>query len=158
MLAKTFALCYTEYDLSEWMEYIVPSLKNLIQGAILMRVLRQISLIFLICVLCEGLASLLPFPFPGSVLSMIVLFFLFALKWIEPEDMKETSGLLLGNMMLVFVPSFVSIMNYFDVLRHIAVQFIFIIIVSTVVTFLVGGAVVSLVCRMQDRYRAKKEG
>lgn len=123
-----------------------------------MRVLRQISLIFLICVLCEGIASLLPFPFPGSVLSMIVLFLLFALKWVKPDDIKETSGLLLGNMMLVFVPSFVSIMNYFDVLKHIAVQFIFIIVVSTMVTFLVGGAVVSLVCRLQERYRAKREG
>ena len=121
-----------------------------------MRVLRQISLIFLICLLCEGVASLLPFPFPGSVLSMLVLFLLFALKILKPEHIKETSGLLLGNMMLVFLPSFVSIMNYFDVLKHIAVQFIVIIVVSTMVTFLVGGAVVSLVCRLQDRIRCGK--
>lgn len=123
-----------------------------------MRVLRQVSLIFLICIICEGIASVLPFPFPGSVLSMIVLFILFALKWIKPDDVKETSDLLLGNMMLVFVPSFVSIMNYFDVLKHIAVQFILIIVVSTIVTFLVGGAVVSLVSKLQERYRARKEG
>ena len=122
-----------------------------------MRVLRQISLIFLICLICEGIASLLPFPFPGSVLSMIVLFLLFALKILKPEQIKETSGLLLGNMMLVFVPSFVSIMNYFNVLKYIAVQFIVIIVVSTMVTFLVGGAVVSLVCRLQDGVRSRKE-
>lgn len=122
-----------------------------------MRILRQVSLIFMICLLCEGVASLLPFPFPGSVLSMIVLFLLFALKVLKPDDIKETSGLLLGNMMLVFVPSFVSIMNYFDVLKHIAVQFILIIVVSTMVTFLVGGAVVSLVSRLQERFRARKE-
>ena len=122
-----------------------------------MRVLRQVSLIFLICIICEGIASILPFPFPGSVLSMIVLFILFALKWLKPDDVKETSNLLLGNMMLVFVPSFVSIMNYFDVLKYIAVQFIVIIIVSTVVTFLVGGTVVSLVSKLQDRLRARKE-
>lgn len=122
-----------------------------------MRVLRQISLIFLICLLCEWVASLLPFPFPGSVLSMLVLFLLFALKWLKPDDIKETSGLLLGNMMLVFLPSFVSIMNYFDVLKHIAVQFILIVVVSTMVTFLVGGAVVSLVSRLQDRIRSGKK-
>lgn len=121
-----------------------------------MRVLRQVSLIFLICVVCEGIASVLPFPFPGSVLSMIVLFLLFALKWVKPDDVKETSNLLLGNMMLVFVPSFVSIMNYFDVLKYVAVQFILIIVISTIVTFLVGGAVVSLVTRLQERCRARK--
>ena len=122
-----------------------------------MRVLRQISLIFLICLLCEWVASLLPFPFPGSVLSMVVLFLLFALKWIKPDDIKETSGLLLGNMMLVFLPSFVSLMNYFDVLKHIVVQFIFIVVVSTMVTFLVGGAVVTLVSRLQERIRNGKK-
>ena len=122
-----------------------------------MRVLRQGSLIFLICIICEWIASILPFPFPGNVLSMLVLFVLFALKWLKPDDVKETSSLLLGNMMLVFVPSFVSIMNYFDVLKYIAVQFIVIIIVSTVVTFLVGGTVVSLVSKLQDRLRARKE-
>lgn len=127
------------------------------KGWFTMRVLRQISLIFLICLLCEWVASLLPFPFPGSVLSMIVLFLLFALKWIKPDDIKETSGLLLGNMMLVFLPSFVSIMNYFDVLKHIAVQFILIIVVSTMVTFLVGGTVVSLVSKLQDRIRSRKK-
>ena len=127
------------------------------KGWIVMRVLRQISLIFLICLLCEWVASLLPFPFPGSVLSMLVLFLLFALKWLKPDDIKETSGLLLGNMMLVFLPSFVSIMNYFDVLKHIAVQFILIVVVSTMVTFLVGGAVVSLVSRLQDRIRSGKK-
>lgn len=121
-----------------------------------MRVLRQVALIFLICVVCEGISSLLPFPFPGSVLSMIVLFILFALKWVKPDDVKETSGLLLSNMMLVFVPSFVSIMNYFDVLKYVAVQFLLVILISTIVTFLVGGAVVSLVTRLQERIRAKK--
>lgn len=122
-----------------------------------MRVLRQAALIFLICVVCEGIASILPFPFPGSVLSMIVLFLLFALKWIKTDDVKETSGLLLGNMMLVFVPSFVSIMNYFNILKYVAVQFILIIVISTVVTFLVGGAVVSLITRLQERHQMKKE-
>lgn len=121
-----------------------------------MRVLRQVALIFLICVVCEGISSLLPFPFPGSVLSMIVLFLLFALKWVKPEDIKETSSLLLSNMMLVFVPSFVSIMNYFDVLKYVAVQFLLVIVISTIVTFLVGGAVVSGVTRLQERLRARK--
>jgi putative effector of murein hydrolase LrgA (UPF0299 family) len=37
------------------------------------------------------------------------------------------------------------------------VQFIVIIVVSTMVTFLVGGAVVSLVCRLQNRIRSRKE-
>ena len=71
--------------------------------------------------------------------------------------MKESAGLLLGNMMLVFLPSFVSIMNYFDVLKPLAVQFILIIVISTVITFLVGGAVVSLVFKLQEGRRVGEE-
>ena len=124
-----------------------------------MRVLRQVALIFVICVICEGISAILPFPFPGSVLSMIVLLVLFFLKWIKLDDIKETSQLLLSNMMLVFVPSFVSIMNYFDVLKSIAVQFILIIGISTIVTFLVAGSVVTLVSKLQDRLSStRKEG
>lgn len=124
-----------------------------------MRVLRQVALIFVICVICEGISAILPFPFPGSVLSMIVLLALLFLKRIKLDDIKETSQLLLNNMMLVFVPSFVSIMNYFDVLKSIAVQFLLIIVISTIVTFLVAGSVVTLVSKLQDRLSsARKEG
>lgn len=115
-----------------------------------MRVLRQTAILFLICVLCEGISVLLPFPFPGSVLSMLVLLALFFTKRLKLSDLRETSSLLLGNMMLVFVPSFVSVMNYFHILKSILVQFLVIILVSTVLTFWVGSAVVALVFRLQS--------
>lgn len=122
-----------------------------------MRILRQVSVLFLICLVCEGIAALLPVPIPGSVLSMVVLFALFALKILKPADLKETSALLLGNMMLVFLPSLVSILNYVDVLQSILWRFVLVIVVSTAVTFLVGGGVVTLVSRLMAR-REGKEG
>lgn len=121
-----------------------------------MRVLRQTAILFLICLLCEGISVLLPFPFPGSVLSMLVLLVLFFTKRLKLSDLQETSGLLLGNMMLVFVPSFVSVMNYFDLLKSILVQFIVIILVSTLLTFWVGSTVVALVFRLQNCRRNER--
>ncbi len=118
-----------------------------------MRILRQAAILFAVCVVCEGISALLPFPFPGSVLSMVALFLIFASKRLKLSDLQETSGLLLNNMMLVFVPPFVSVVNYLDVLKSIAVQFLVIIAVSTVLTFLVASAVVSLVFRLQSRFR-----
>lgn len=123
-----------------------------------MKILRQVAIIFAICVICEGISALLPFPIPGSVLSMLVLLALFFTRRLKLSDVKETSDLLLGNMMLVFVPSFVSIINYLDVLRPVALQFLTIIIVSTVITFLTGGLVVTLVFRLQNRAGSRKKG
>jgi len=119
-----------------------------------MRILRQVGLILLICVVCEGISAVLPFPFPGSVLSMLVMLLLFCTKVLKPEQIKETSNFLLGHMMLVFLPAFVSIINYFDLLKTIWLKFALIVVISTVVTFFVAGSVVTLV----NRLTAKKEG
>lgn len=123
-----------------------------------MRILRQVAIIFAICVVSEGISALFPFPFPGSVLSMIIMLVLFFTKALKLSDVKETSDLLLNNMTLVFVPPFISVINYLDLLQSIAVQFLVIIFVSTVLTFLVGSAVVTLVFRLQNRVQARKEG
>ena len=119
-----------------------------------MRILRQVGLILLICVVCEGVSAVLPFPFPGSVLSMLVMLLLFCTGVLKPKHVQETSNFLLGHMMLVFLPSFVSIMNYFDLLKTIWLKFALIVVISTVVTFFVAGGVVSLVSRLT----AGKEG
>ena len=123
-----------------------------------MRLLRQVAVIFGICVVCEGVAALFPFPFPGSVLSMLVMLVLFFTRAIKLSDIRETSDLLLNNMMLVFVPPFISVINYLDLLRSIALQFLIIIFLSTVLTFLVGSTVVTLVFRLQNRIQARREG
>ena len=113
-----------------------------------MRILRQVGLILLICVICEGISSVLPFPFPGSVLSMLVMLLLFCVGVVKPEKIKESSDFMLSHMMIVFLPALVSIMNYFDLIKAIWVKFILIIVISTVVTFFVAGGVVSLVSKL----------
>ena len=120
-----------------------------------MRILRQAAILFSVCVACEGLSALFPFPFPGSVLSMLVMLVLLFSKCLKLSDIQETSSLLLNNMMLVFVPPFVSVMNYLDVLKSIALQFLVIIAVSTVLTFWVASSVVRLVFFLQSRGRRK---
>jgi len=122
-----------------------------------MRILRQIGLLLLICLLCEGLSAMLPFPFPGSVLAMLVLLLLFCLKVLKLQQMKGASDFLLGHMMLVFLPSIVGIINYLDILRNVWIQLLVIVVVSTLVTFFVAGAVVSLVIKIQARISVKKE-
>lgn len=122
-----------------------------------LRILRQVALILLLCVVCEGISAVLPFPFPGSVLSMLVMLALFCTKVLRPEQIRETSNFLLGHMMLVFLPAFVSIINYTQLLGEIWVRFAVVIVISTVVTFFVAGSVVSLVIRLQNRRNGEEE-
>ena len=39
-----------------------------------MKLLMQLAIVFLICLLGEIIAAILPFPFPASVISMILVF------------------------------------------------------------------------------------
>ena len=122
-----------------------------------MRILRQAAIIFSVCVVCEGLSALIPFPFPGSVLSMLVMLVLLFSQRLKLSDIQETSDLLLNNMTLVFVPPFISVINYLDVLKSIALQFAVIIVVSTVLTFWVASSVVRLVFFLQSRGGRKED-
>ncbi len=79
-----------------------------------MRILKQIGFIFGICLVGQIIAELIPVPFPGSVMSMVLLFILFMLNWANPEKLKNVNDFLLENMFVFFVPSAVSIITKYD--------------------------------------------
>ena len=47
---------------------------------------------------------LINFPIPEAVYGMIYLFIAFALKILEPDDVKKTSNGILQNLAILFVP------------------------------------------------------
>lgn len=55
---------------------------------------------------------------------MILLFLCLFTGVLKIEHIQEKADFLLGNMAFFFVPAGVSIMNYFDVLKHSIVQLV----------------------------------
>ena len=102
-----------------------------------MKIIRQIGIIFTVCWLSLVIEKLLPFTFPASVIGMILLFLCLFTGVLKIEHIQEKADFLLGNMAFFFVPAGVSIMNYFDVLKHSIVQLVFVCIISTIITFAV---------------------
>ena len=99
-----------------------------------MKIIRQIGIIFTVCWLSLVIEKLLPFTFPASVIGMILLFLCLFTGVLKIEHIQEKADFLLGNMAFFFVPAGVSIMNYFDVLKHSIVQLVFVCIISFAVT------------------------
>ena len=116
-----------------------------------MKIIRQIGIIFTVCLLSQVIAEFLPFDFPASVIGMIFLFICLLTGLLKIEHIQEKSDFLLGNMAFFFVPAGVSIMNYFDILKSSAVQLLIICIVSTVITFAVTAYSVKLTMKLMDR-------
>ena len=123
-----------------------------------MRILKQIGFIFGICLVGQIIAELIPVPFPGSVMSMVLLFILFMLNWANPEKLKNVNDFLLENMSFFFVPSAVSIITKYDLIKNSIVQILIICVVSFEVTFAVTAYTVTFVMKIQERFRRKRIG
>lgn len=123
-----------------------------------MRILKQIGFIFGICLVGQIIAELIPVPFPGSVMSMVLLFILFMLNWANPEKLKNVNDFLLENMSFFLVPSAVSIITKYDLIKNSIVQILIICVVSFVVTFAVTAYTVTFVMKIQERFRRKRIG
>ena len=57
-----------------------------------MKILLQIGVVLLICLMSEAASLLLPFPFPGSVLAMIVLFILLGMAVSAAQSKRKKVG------------------------------------------------------------------
>lgn len=116
-----------------------------------LKLLSQIGIVFAICWVGTLIESVLPFPLPASVIAMLILLVLLAVRALRPEHVQEKSDFLLGNLQFFFIPATVGIMNYVDVLRENLVVLPVICAVSTIATFAVTAATVTFTNRLLNR-------
>ena len=120
-----------------------------------MKLLIQIGIVLGIYWVAEGIEAILPFPFPASVISLLLVLALLGLRVLKEEQIREKADFLLGNLGFFFLPVISSLINYVEVIWENAAAFITICIVSTVVTYLATAGAVRLTCRLMDK---RKEG
>lgn len=86
-----------------------------------------------------------------------VIYIVYA-NWANPEKLKNVNDFLLENMSFFFVPSAVSIITKYDLIKNSIVQILIICVVSFVVTFAVTAYTVTFVMKIQERFRRKRIG
>lgn len=116
-----------------------------------MKILCQVGVIFGVCWVSQVLESLLPFAFPASVIGMVLLFLLLAVRVLRVEHIQEKSDFLLANMAFFFLPAGVSILNYLEELRSAAVALVVICLVTTVLVFGATALSIKLTLRLMGR-------
>ncbi|MGN0409962.1 MAG: CidA/LrgA family protein [Candidatus Fimousia sp.] len=119
----------------------------------IMKLLLQLLLLFVICQIGKGCAALLPFSFPSSIVSMILLFLLLLVGIIKEAQIEKGCDFLLKHMALFFVPSGVAIMNEYSLLKGKILILLFICVFTTVITFTVTAYTVQVVLNWQKRRR-----
>ena len=113
----------------------------------IMKIFKQLLILFSVCLLSNYLVTLLPFPFPGSVLGMLLLLGLFLTNVIKPESLKEVAEFLLGNMAFFFLPAGVNILANYSVVQAYIFPIVIICVLSTILTFVATSVTVLLVMK-----------
>ena len=121
-----------------------------------MNIFKKVLVFFVVCFISDVLALYLPFPFPGSVLAMVILFLCLLFGIIKTKQVEPVADFLLKNMALVFIPATVSIISYTDVLKSILWQFLLICIATTVITFVCTAYAVKLTIYLMNKRKGEK--
>lgn len=121
-----------------------------------MSVLAQICVIFGICLASEGVSSVLPFTFPSSVLSMLILLLLMAVRVLKPKQLQGTAGFFLDHMAMFFIPVCVSVLKYVDVLLANFWAVVLISLLTAPLVFFVTGHVVQLTMKMMRKKKGEQ--
>ncbi len=122
-----------------------------------MKVLKQIGIIFLVCLLSEGIKLLLPFSFPSSVIAILLLSGLLIFQVIKEKQIEETGDFLLENMGIVFVPLNLVIIEQLGVLRGQLLQFFLVALISLFLSFFVTYFTVRLVQMLMQKLEERRE-
>lgn len=116
-----------------------------------MKLLIQFAIISGICLACEAIVSVLPFSFPASVLALVVVLGFLMCKWLKSEQINTVSDFLLHNLPLLFLPVSVSVMNYWDVISANLFAFMFICIITVLLTYFATAYAVMLTIRLMNK-------
>lgn len=119
--------------------------------------LVQISIVFGICLIGQGIQTILPFPFPGSVISMIILFVLLLCKIIKVHHIRVKAEFLLKNMAFFFIPAGVAIMDNYACMRDSILPLLLVCFISTILTFASTAYTVKGVIALQNRRNEKRQ-
>ncbi len=125
----------------------------------LTRLLAELAVLIGFYAVGRQLALWLHLAIPAGVIGLALLLIVFAFGWLKPEQLQLGATLLLGEMLLFFVPAVMSLLDYKTMIVSQGWKIVLIIIVSTILVMLGTAITVELVYRwnLMRRWRKKHD-
>ena len=118
-----------------------------------MKILRQITLLFAICVAGDCFSALIGGALPGTVLGMAFLLALLLTRRLKPAAVETVADFFLGNMSVLFIPATLGILRVYPQIQGELFKLALICFVTTFLTAACTGWTVLLAQKIQ-----RKEG
>ena len=120
-----------------------------------MGILMQIGIVFAFCLVGEAVSLALPFPFPGTVISMLLLFAFLYLRVLKAEQIRQKTDFLLRNLSFFFIPAGVGLLSSIHLVRDYVWQLLAVLVLSSLITFLAVALSVSGVIKLQNHFSGR---
>ncbi len=125
-----------------------------------MKIFKQLVLIIaftLIGTLISYLLGLIHFPFPGSLIGMILLFIFLLTGLVKVDNIHDVGQFFIDNMGIFFVPASIAILKQVELISTIWWKLLIIILGAFLISFTATYYSVKLTLFLQDKHRQKKE-
>ena len=119
-----------------------------------MRIILQLSLLFILTLAGEAISHMLPFDFPGTLIAMFLLLLLLGTGIVKEEHLAESASFFSRYMALFFIPAGVEVIENFEALRSAWIAVVIISLISLFVTFLAAAKAVEIAERIARRKEA----
>jgi len=97
------------------------------------------------------LHTLIPLNIPTSIYGIILLFAALETGILKLEAIRETGDFLLGIMTLLFLPAVIGVLEVWDIVQSRLLQYVTVLIVTTVVVMAASALVTQLVVRRSGK-------
>lgn len=121
-----------------------------------MKILMQIGVIFMVCLVGEAVSQALPVSFPGSVMAMVLMFACLSLGVIKLEQVEGVADFLVTNMAFLFIPLGVGIHESYPLLEGRVGDVMLICFATLVLTFGAAAFAAGAVLRLQARRKGER--
>ena len=105
--------------------------------------MSAIFLLILLQLIGESIVQVSGLPIPGAIVGLILLYALLAWRGEIPGEMSRTSGFLLQNLGVLFVPAGVGVIAYLPLIADQWWVILLVLLVSVCATVAVTGIVVT---------------
>lgn len=113
----------------------------------MVKYIKQICIILVICFLAEVMEYLIPLPIAASIYGLVLMLVALVTKIVPLKEVENVSDFLTDNLAVMFIPPTVGIMASVEEMKQMLVPLVVISVVSTLLIMTVTGRVAQAVIR-----------
>ncbi len=124
--------------------------KEVLWNVRVVKVIVHIAFLFGLLFIGNWIQAALDIAIPGSVIGMLVLFFLLKLGIIKIEWIKEGTQFILKHLTLFFIPVTIGFMDYLELFNGRGILLLFTALLSTALVMGISGAISQQLARKKE--------